>query len=94
MFSNGTLHVKSLHTVKSTFIEFNLPEKIGEKASIEIYSINGMLLYNTIIGISGVNNHISWDERDRSGRHVGNGTYLITVTSGSVKLSSKVSIVR
>jgi hypothetical protein len=53
-----------------------------------------MLLYKTLTGISGVNSHFSWDEKDSSGRHVGNGTYLITVTSGSATLSSKLSIVR
>jgi hypothetical protein len=93
-FSNNTLHVKPLHNVQSTYIEFNLSEQIGKNASIEIYSINGMLLYKTLTGISGVNSHFSWDEKDSSGRHVGNGTYLITVTSGSATLSSKLSIVR
>lgn len=93
--SDMSLHAKPLHGTRSTFIEFCVPlDCVGKKAIIEIFSINGAVVYQTIRGISGISSNISWDEKDSSGKHISNGTYLITLTAGNQKMNSKVSIMR
>jgi hypothetical protein len=93
--SDIALHAKQLKGTRSTFIEYSFPpEYVGKKASIEIYSINGASVYKSIREISGISSNFSWDEKDSSGKHVGNGTYMVKVVAGSIVLSSKLSITR
>ncbi len=79
----------------STFIEFGLPEShVGNSASIEIYDLKGKLVNRFSQKVSGVLNHLSWNETDASGSHVGMGAYIVRLISGGVDVSSKFSIAR
>jgi hypothetical protein len=78
----------------STFIEFALPEShAGKEAAIEIYDIKGRQVTRFSQKVLGVLNHMSWNENNASGSHVGPGTYVVRLISGSVNVSSRFSIV-
>jgi hypothetical protein len=93
---NGfSLSARQLNSTRTTFIEFNVPLiTVGKSASVEIYRIDGSLVYKRTVDINGINNNFSWNETDCSGKLVNNGNYLITLTAGNQKLSSKISILR
>lgn len=94
-FSGNYLHAKQLKGSKTSFIEFNLShEHVGKKASIEIYSTDGVLIYESALVITGFNGSFSWNETDTRGKRVGGGVYLIRVKAGSTRLSSRISIAR
>jgi hypothetical protein len=79
----------------STFIEFALPEShAGKSASIEIYDLKGKLVTRLSHKVSGVLNHLSWNETSAAGSHVGTGVYIVRLVSGGLDVSSKFSIAR
>jgi hypothetical protein len=79
----------------STYIEFMLPEnRAGKDAFVEIYDINGKLVRNVTHRISGVRNHLSWDETDTHGSRVSAGTYIIRLVSEANRVSTQCSIIR
>ena len=79
----------------STFIEFALPAShAGSTASIEIYNLKGTQVTTLTHRVGGVLNHLSWNETNASGSHVGNGAYIARLVSEGVDVSSKFSIAR
>ena len=77
-----------------TFIEYRLPSgHIGKQASISIYSLKGALIRKETKNVLGAINHFSWDNKDRAGRKVTKGTYIVEVKSGKVSLSRQFKIV-
>jgi hypothetical protein len=79
----------------STFIEFALPEShTGKIASVEIYNLKGTLVTKLSHRVGGVLNHLSWNETNASGSHVGIGAYVVRLVSEGVDVSSKFSIAR
>lgn len=79
----------------STFIEYALPEgHAGREANLEIVDLKGKLVTRMTHRVGGVVNHISWNETDTGGNHVGRGTYIVHLISGTVNVSSKFSIIR
>lgn len=95
-FQNGcSLHARQLKGTRSTFVEYNvLSDTVGKKASVDIYSVDGSLVFKKNVDVKGINNNFSWDEKDSSGKHVSNGIYVIKVAAGSTQLSSRISITR
>jgi hypothetical protein len=77
----------------STFIEYALPEgHAGKEANLEIVDLKGKLISRMTHRVGGVVNHVSWNETDTGGNHVGRGTYIVHLVSGAVNISSKFSI--
>jgi hypothetical protein len=78
---------------RPTFFEFKLPgmSKL-QSASIGIYRINGSLVYQRDLPLSGVVNHFSWDNQSSNGTSIGAGAYIIHVRSGKTLLSKQFTI--
>ncbi|MBN1307626.1 MAG: DUF362 domain-containing protein [Chitinispirillaceae bacterium] len=75
------------------FIEYTVPQiYIGREASIEIYSVRGDLLFRTKQRICGAVNHYSWKEAASAGRRAPNGIYVVTVTSGKLRLAERLRV--
>jgi hypothetical protein len=74
----------------STFIQFKLPRShVGRDAQLAIYDLKGSLVRRHSQKVLAVLNQFSWDNRDGSGKSVSLGTYIVRLTCGSVRLSSR-----
>jgi hypothetical protein len=73
-----------------TFIEFKLPHNhAGRDAQLDLYDIKGALVRRHSQKVLGVLNQFSWDNKDDSGRQVSLGAYIVRLTSGNIRLSSR-----
>jgi hypothetical protein len=74
----------------SLYIEFRLPESFkGKEASIEVYAAGGTLLRTLSHRVMGIDNHLSWDYRNRAGDRVAGGMYVARLVCGSVRSSTR-----
>jgi len=80
---------------RNTFIEFTLPENhINKNVSLEIYDLTGKLVTKFVQKVFGVNNHVSWNGTDSTGKLAGKGTYIVRLVSEGISISSKFLIAR
>lgn len=78
-----------------TFIEYSVPTSyVNQKAVVEIVNLNGTKIREFSINIQGAVNQFSWDETDLNGRRVGKGFYIVRFSSGSLGISTRLSILR
>ena len=79
----------------SSFIEFKLPDgHVGSDASIEIYDTGGAVVRKFIRKVLGVQNNLSWDEKDGRGGPVAAGMYIVRLISNGKHASAPLMIVR
>jgi hypothetical protein len=90
----GDVKISSVKGTGTTFFEFTLPEvQSGSEAAIIIHSLDGKVVYKQVMGLGGVVNHFSWEHRTINGKKVGNGIFIVQITSGKSQLSKRFSIV-
>lgn len=91
----ANLRAVSLRGSGSTFIEYSVPHSaIGSVADIEVFTMKGDKVYGIRQQVRGVLNNWSWNEKTTAGQHVANGTYIVQVSAGNLKLSDKLSLLR
>lgn len=69
-------------------LEFDLPRR--ERARIRVYDVAGRLV-NTLVDaeLEPGSHEVVWDGRDRSGRRVASGVYLVRMSTGSFGATRK-----
>ncbi|MBN1577400.1 MAG: DUF362 domain-containing protein [Chitinispirillaceae bacterium] len=79
----------------SVSINFNLPvNHVGSKAVIEIFDARGSLVRKLSHEVGGINNQLSWNQKDSRGVPAAKGMYIARLSCGGTRLSSQFSIVR
>lgn len=77
----------------SVFIEYNLPEKlIGKKATLSLLNARGEVVKTSTLPVTGLRNHSSWNRRDRHGKRVAKGLYIVRLTCGALQLASRFTL--
>jgi hypothetical protein len=90
--------VASLRVVPNPFnpqteIRFTLPK--GGRATVSVYDIRGRLVRRLHEGELAAGEHTAtWDGRDRRGRQQPSGVYVAGLEAGSLKLSSRLTLVQ
>jgi hypothetical protein len=93
--SHTKISASQLRGQNITFIEYVVPSSyVNQKATVEILSLNGTKINEFQNSIQGVANHFSWDEKDKIGRQVSAGMYVVKLQSGSLSTLTQLSIVR
>lgn len=80
----------AIHPVRrSFFIEFNLPEEYkNREAKFEIFNAKGEHVITISHRIGGINNHFSWDGRDKRGERIASGLYIISLKCDNIWLKT------
>ncbi len=76
-------------TRRSTRIEYRLPATGGD-ADLELYGANGRLVRHFVVTAGG--GGVSWDGRDADGQPVAPGVYLVRLTAGEWRATTKVVV--
>jgi hypothetical protein len=90
--------VASLRAVPNPFnpqteVRFTLPR--GGRAVVSVYDIRGRLVRRLHEGELAAGEHTAvWDGRDRQGRQQPSGVYVARLEAGSLKLSSRLTLVQ
>ncbi|MBN1307205.1 MAG: DUF362 domain-containing protein [Chitinispirillaceae bacterium] len=93
--ARSRISVSSLPGSKNTFIEYLLPpDRIGKKAVISIHTLKGVTVHEHELPIPGRISHYAWDNRDRRGKPLTPGKYVVRITAGAVRLSADFSIIK
>jgi hypothetical protein len=90
MESDSEAAVTVLPRPGSTFFEFRLPHTaIGKYASVEVFALDGALVYRKRLKVQGVWTHFSWDNRGTRSSTVGRGRYVVRITAGAFRSGRK-----
>jgi len=74
-------------------IDFSLEE--SGRVELAVYNIRGQLIANLVNGEIQAGSHTTlWNGKDRSGREVGNGIYLIRMESGGTRAVSRILLLK
>jgi hypothetical protein len=90
--------VASLKAVPNPFnpqteVRFTLPQ--GGRAVVSVYDIRGRLVKRLHEGLLAAGEHTAtWDGRDRHGRQQPSGVYVARLEAGSLRLSSRLTLVQ
>ncbi|MFH0921047.1 MAG: T9SS type A sorting domain-containing protein [Fibrobacterota bacterium] len=77
------------------FIDYRAPQELaGQKAHVEIYDVQGRIVWHEATPILGVRNRTVWQGVDNAGRGVGSGQYVVRVSLGGKTLKKSVTLVR
>jgi hypothetical protein len=75
--------------------DFWAPEALaGRKAILEIYDMQGRLVYRDKPSILGACNHAAWNGRSRNGANVPAGNYAVYITAGKESLHRVFTLIR
>ena len=75
-----------------TVISFDLPR--AERARLTVYDLRGRLVRTLVDGIRGGRQSVTWDGRDRDGRSVAAGVYLVRLRTASGRWTRATTLVR
>jgi len=93
--NRAQVNVKTLLQHNSTFIEFTVPHiYVGTEAQIEIVDLKGMRVYAFRQPVNGVLNNHSWNHRNFAGGIVRQGSYIVAICVGTIKLTQKITVVK
>jgi hypothetical protein len=78
-----------------TVISFVVPVDLGETtATLGIYDVAGRLVWHSTMAIVPGEHSVVWDARDRDGRSVASGVYLIRLQIGDHHATRRATLVR
>ena len=79
----------------ATTLSFRINEMVFEMAELSIFSINGRLMRRFTLDISGMGNYtVTWDAKDRFGREVPSGTYIIGLQLNNKLYAGKITLIK
>ncbi len=91
--TGAEINARSIATQNICFINYTVPLSfVNQSAKIVILTLDGKVVREYRQTIQGAKNHFSWDQCDAANSKVTAGAYLVSFKSGSLTMSTRVTI--